>query len=212
MVADWDISSSVNSLHLLKGFISRRLTLARRCPAVAERRWLAASVAFPFARTYSGCHARRMKRIKLPGLIAGCLLSFSLVSSAQDTGPWRAASSTAKAITGDIFIGDGKLDINFLAFPLAKIRALTPTEISAAFDAGLNEGGAGNLYRLSIPAAKRFLHHNTLCGSEETQWMATYMMNRRLHVALFSGEEMPVLTFDALANGTNVCGTFSYER
>jgi hypothetical protein len=84
--------------------------------------------------------------------------------------------------------------------------------MGAAFDADVNNPGAGNLYRLDIPADKRFSHHNTLCGSEDTQWMATYVDGKDLQVLFFSGGEMPVLSGEALANSSNVCGRFGYER
>jgi hypothetical protein len=73
-------------------------------------------------------------------------------------------------------------------------------------------GGSGNLYRLRIPGDKRFLHKNTLCGSEDTQWMATYVVGHALHLAFFSGQKMPVFTTDAIANTTDLCGTFYYVR
>jgi hypothetical protein len=65
---------------------------------------------------------------------------------------------------------------------------------------------------LNIPADKRFLHKNTLCGSEVTQWMVTYVEGRTLHVAFFSGNDMPLLTAEALTNSTDVCGLFSYSH
>jgi hypothetical protein len=80
------------------------------------------------------------------------------------------------------------------------------------FDADSNVAQGGNLYRLNISASQRFLHHNTLCGSEQTQWMATYIEGRTLHVAFFSGSNMPVLKFETLQNSTDVCGIFSYSR
>jgi hypothetical protein len=89
---------------------------------------------------------------------------------------------------------------------------LKPAESSAVFEADPGAGGNGNLYRLNVPAQKRFLHKNTLCGSDDTQWFATYVEGRSLHVAYFSGSDMPVLTPEALANSTDVCGTFSYSR
>jgi len=143
---------------------------------------------------------------------AALLLAYSLPGAAQDRGYWRAASSNASQITGDITISEAKLTINFLGYSLAPIRKLTTAEAGAAFDVDVNAAGGGSLYRLSVPGDKRFLHHNTLCGSEDTQWMATYVEGRTLHVALFSGGDMPVFTPDALANSTEVCGVFSYER
>lgn len=141
------------------------------------------------------------------------ILSCSLCCAAQDKGYWRAVSSSANDITGDLSISDTKLTINLSSgFTMAQIRRLTPAEASAAFAADINEGGSGNLYRLTVPAAKRFLHHNTLCGSEDTQWMATYVTGRTMQVAFFSGDSMPVITSEALTNSTDVCGTFGYSR
>ena len=143
---------------------------------------------------------------------AALALACSLACAAQDKGYWQAASSTANSITGDINIADSRVTIDFTAFPLAPIRKLAPAEVSAAFDADVNTGGTGNLYRLSVPAGKRFLHRNTLCGTEDTQWMATYVSGKTLQVAFFSGESAPVFTVDALANSTDLCGTFTYVR
>jgi hypothetical protein len=140
------------------------------------------------------------------------ILLCCLPCRAQDRGPWFAASSTAKAITGDIDIGESKITINFAAFPLARIRDLTPPEVSAAFDADVNAGRTGVLYRLTIPATRRFLHHNTLCGTADTEWMATYVSGRTVQVAFFSGSEAPNFTFDAIAKSTDLCGTFTYAR
>lgn len=140
------------------------------------------------------------------------ILSGSLCCSAQDKGYWRAVSSSANDITGDLSISDAKLTINLSGFTVAQIRRLTPAEASAAFGADINEGGSGNLYRLTVPATRRFLHHNTLCGSEDTQWMVTYVTGRTMQVAFFSGDNMPVITPEALTNSTDVCGTFGYSR
>jgi hypothetical protein len=154
-----------------------------------------------------------MSKASLPGGIAGLLLLCCALSApAQDKGYWRAVSSNANDITGDLTLGDSKMTINFTAFPLAQIRKLQPAESSAIFEADPGSGGSGYLYRLNVPGAKRFLHKNTLCGSDDTQWMATYVQGRSLRVAFLSGADMPVFTVDALANSTDVCGTFSYSR
>ena len=149
-----------------------------------------------------------MKCLKLFALIT-VALACTLPVAAQN-GYWNASSSNARAITGDITIADARITIALLYFPLAQIRALKPEEISAAFDA--ESGGVGYLYRLNIPAAQRFLHHNTLCGTEVTEWMATYVEHRNLHLAFFTGANPPVFTFEALSNSTDRCGTFSYAR
>ncbi len=130
---------------------------------------------------------------------------------AQDRGYWRAVSTTAKSITGDVALSEYKVTINFAAFTIAQIRDLKPEEASAAFPASA-AGGSGNLYRMSIPRTKQFLHRNTLCGSEDTQWMTTYAAGKSLQVAFFSGETMPVFTAEALKDSPSLCGTFSYVR
>jgi hypothetical protein len=153
--------------------------------------------------------------MKLLSLLAAplvLLLAGSLPAAAQDQGPWRAASSEAKAITGDIAIYGARLTINFSGFTIAQIRALKADEAAAAFDADRSVPGGGNLYRLQVPPDKHFQHHNTLCGSDETQWMATWAFGAELHVAFFSGEKMPTLSLDALNGSSTLCGTFTYVR
>jgi hypothetical protein len=143
---------------------------------------------------------------------AGFALACSLCCAAQEKGYWRAASHTAAAITSDITISNDNISIDFFRFPLAQIRTLGPAEVSAVFDADANGSESGTLYRLSVPASMRFLHHNTLCGSEDTQWMAAYVTGRTLQVAFFSGSDSPVFTFDAISKSPDLCGTFSYAR
>lgn len=146
----------------------------------------------------------------LLGVFAGVVLV--ACAAAQERGTWRATSNSARSITGDVSLSDGKLVVDFSSYTIAKIRALQPSELSAAFDADSNAGGSGNLYRLNIPAAKRLLHKNTLCGSDDTQWMATYVAGRSLQLAFFSGQTVPVLKLEVLSNSTDLCGTFSYTR
>jgi len=130
----------------------------------------------------------------------------------EDRGAWGAASTNAHAITGDITIGKEKVTLNFLTFPLAAIRRLKPVEVSAVFDADVSAGIEGTLYRLHVPPRQYIVRKNTLCGGEETQWMATYATGRTLKVAFFSGDDMPVFTFDAMQNATALCGTYVYGR
>ena len=115
-------------------------------------------------------------------------------------------------MTGDITIGEAKVTLNFETFPLAQIRRLKPVEVSAVFDADVNAGIEGTLYRLHIPGAQHIAKKNTLCGGEDTQWMATYTTGHTLKVAFFSGDDMPVFTFDAMQNATTLCGTYVYVR
>ncbi|MGD0800917.1 MAG: hypothetical protein ABR906_06355, partial [Terracidiphilus sp.] len=78
-----------------------------------------------------------------------------------------------------------RITINFASFPIAYIRTLQPAEVATVFDADANSAGNGAIYRLNIPAAQRFLNKNTLCGSEQAQWMATWVSGKTLSVAFF---------------------------
>ena len=153
-----------------------------------------------------------MKKRKFVAAVAGLFFACAVACMAQDSGYWRSASTNAKAITGDIVISGSKVTLDFYDFPLSLIRTLTTNEVAAAFDADVNVGGNGALYRIHVPAATRFLHKNTLCGTEETEWMATFVTGRNLKVAFFSGADAPVFTIDALANSYDRCGTFTYAR
>jgi hypothetical protein len=153
-----------------------------------------------------------MKRETLLRTLAVCLLITCLTLTAQEKGMWRAASNTARSITGDVALSDEKLIINFASFTMSRIRSLEAAEISTIFDADSTAEGTGSLYRLNIPGAKRFLGKNTLCGNEDVQWMVTYVSGRSLHLAFFSGQKAPVLTHDAISNSTDLCGTFAYAK
>ena len=153
-----------------------------------------------------------MNTRKLLLVAAVVSLAWSLSCMAQDRGYWRAASATANTITGDISISERKLTIDILAYTIADIRRLEPAEVSAIFDADLEAGGSGTLYRLHVPAGQHFLRKNTLCGSADTEWMATYVEGRRLKVAFFSGEKAPVFTMEALGKSMEACGIFGYAR
>jgi hypothetical protein len=144
--------------------------------------------------------------------VAAAILALVSSIPAQDKGYWRATSNNAKAITGDFSLSDTRLTLNFTSFTVAHIRALNSAEVAALFDADASAGFNGALYRLMIPADKRFLHKNTLCGSSDTQWMATFVTGRDLKVAFFSGENVPAFTIEALANSMDVCGSFTYSR
>lgn len=153
-----------------------------------------------------------MMRERFVCVILGSVLACCVSAKGQEEGAWRASSQSAMSTTGDISISDEKLFLDLYGFPMARIRDLEPGEVSAVFDVDSNTGGRGHLYRLSIPGSRRFLHKNTLCGSDDTQWMAAFVEGRALHIAFFSGPKMPVFTPEAFANSTDLCGTFTYAR
>lgn len=145
-------------------------------------------------------------------LLSLLVLPCTLARAQQDRGYWSAASSTANAITGDLGILKDRVTINLISFPAVNVRPLTSAEVAAVFDADSNAGPTGMLYHLTIPASRHFLHKNTLCGAEDTQWMATFATGRTLQVAFFSGSNTPVFTFDAVRSSPDLCGTFTYAR
>jgi hypothetical protein len=151
-------------------------------------------------------------RIRFSLFVLAFALACAASASAQqpEKGRWRPASTTAASITGEIIITGSKINIYFTPFLISPARLLKPEEISAVFDEALDTAGNGQLYRVSIPATTRFLKNNTLCGSQETQWMAVYVANGTLKVAFFSGDNAPVMTFETMQNSTDLCGTYSY--
>ncbi len=153
-----------------------------------------------------------MNRPNVLCAITALVLTCSLPAAPQEKGGWRPASTTALGITGDVVFSGQKIAINYASFTIAQIRELTPAEISAVFNLGGDAKAGGNLYRTSIPATKLFLHKNTLCGSEDTQWIATYAVGHSLQLAFFSGPQMPVFTPEAMAGTTDLCGTYAYVR
>ena len=154
-----------------------------------------------------------MKRETLFGIAAGLLLACCVSVRAQELGFWRAASKTAQSITGDVGLSEAYITINnFYNFAIVRARDLDPAEVSSVFDADSNASIKGRLYGLSIPASKKFVHKNTLCGSDDARWMVTYVDGRTLQLAFFSGAKAPVFTTDAISNSTNLCGTYTYVR
>ena len=151
---------------------------------------------------------RRMMSV----LVVVCSMAWAVAGGAQEKGYWRAASQTAKSITGDISFTKEKVTISLSSYWIAQIRALEPAEVAAVFGADSSAGGVGNLYRLRVPGDMKFLRKNTLCGGEDVQWAATYVEGKSLQMTLFSGSHPPVFTADAMASATDVCGTFAYVK
>jgi hypothetical protein len=154
----------------------------------------------------------KMQWTKRVSLLLACLMLGSAGVAQIESGDWRPASTSAKQVTGDLIFGGDRVAINFSTFLLAQIRELKPEEATLLFNADPNSVGRGNLYRVSIPAGKTFLHKNSLCGSEETDWLITYMVGKHLQVAFFSDPKIPTLTPDGLNNNSTLCGTYEYQR
>jgi len=152
-------------------------------------------------------------RKRVSFFVLAFVLACAAISAQQpEKGYWRAVSRTAASITGDISISGSKITINFTSFLISPVRLLKPAEVSAAFDEAVDTAGNGQLYRVNIPASRRFVKNNTLCGSQDTQWIAVYVANGSLKVAFFSGDNVPLMSFEALQKSTDLCGTYTFVR
>ena len=67
--------------------------------------------------------------------------------AAQEDGPWRAASTNSRAITGDVVFSPLKISINFTAFTIAQIRSLKTEEVLALFNPDSPTGGGKSIPR-----------------------------------------------------------------
>ncbi|WP_051978362.1 hypothetical protein [Edaphobacter aggregans] len=153
-------------------------------------------------------HRKTLLRTVAASFLIVCLST----AQAEERGYWRAASNSARSVTGDLTVADEKLTINFSTTTISRIRALEAPEVSAVFDTDSATAGTGSLYRLNIPAAKKFVHKNSLCGAEDVHWMVAYAQGNNLQLAFFSGDKPPVFTFDAMQSSTDRCGTFAYVK
>jgi len=151
-------------------------------------------------------------RTILKRALASSLFLLTLTATAQEKGTWKAESKTARSITGDLTLSNEKLMIYFSTVAMARIRALQPDEIGSVFDVDSNEEGAGSLYRLNIPASRKFAHRNSLCGGEDVEWMVTYVSGKTMQVAFFGNVKVPVFDRAKISESTNLCGTFTYTK
>jgi hypothetical protein len=163
-----------------------------------------------------------MKRVSLLSCIAVSLLlllplsaqaqTAAALNAVQERGYWRAASNTARSITGDITLSGDRITINFWTTLISRARDLNGPEVSAIFDTDSNPARTGSLYHLNISAQKKFLKRNSLCGAADVQWMAAFTQGNSLQIAFFSGDKPPVFEFDAIRSSEDLCGTFTYAR
>ena len=165
-----------------------------------------------WTNTGYACHDKLEPSMRIRLLPAFLVLTLTASAQLPEKGLWRAASQNAANITGDVSFSKSKINIGFNGFPLTPARELKPAEVAALYDVAADTAGNGQLYRLSIPGTLRLLNRNTLCGTADIHWMATYMDGKVLKLTFFSSEEAPTLTFEAVQNSPDVCGTFTYVR
>ena len=116
------------------------------------------------------------------------------------------------SITGDIALTPGKLLMAHRAFPLKQARAIEPAHLA---DVGKIVNATGDvqsaaLYKTMVPRRTALLKANIICGSKDAEWMLAVFEKNELAVAFFAGAKEPDLAPNAVANSTDLCGTFSY--
>lgn len=122
-------------------------------------------------------------------------------ASADYEGRWRAASSTASAVTGDI-----RLRGDTLIFGNGKRLTLIPASAREGNWTPLPESSSGALYRLDPPSDPVLLHGNTLCGKPVTYIVLSQRAEHGLGLTAFTGKAAPQ-GFDA-----DACAVYFYER
>jgi hypothetical protein len=160
----------------------------------------------------AGCHARGMKISAIRLVMAAGLVVFAAAGGAQEKGQWRAASKTARSITGDVAFSASRMSINFVGYTIAQLHQLSNEEVSAVFDGADGSTGVGNIYRTDIPGSKKFMGKNTLCGGEDVEYVVTFVSGKELQMGFFSGSAMPTLSGEAMMKATSFCGSYTYTR
>ena len=155
---------------------------------------------------------KRIKVAATAGVIVTCIACGAANANAQDTGHWRSATHRTEVMTGELTIAPENVTIYQSKFPMTFVRKLTPAEVGAVFDADTNAGIGGKLYSMHVPPRVYYAGGDLICGNEFIRWMATYVAGRTLQIAFFSGDDVPVFTFDTIANSTALCGTYVYTR
>lgn len=130
---------------------------------------------------------------------------------------WTAMSHTAYAITGDIESTPKGFKISGNDLTLQLIRKFGSEEIANAakmFSMQSWSNLSGGLYRTRLSSSTRLVNGNTFCGKDDTTWIVVLISDNRqdLHIANFSGESEPDLHPSIIAQSTNSCGTYWYQR
>jgi hypothetical protein len=155
-----------------------------------------------------------LKKMKKRMVVRGCGESAAGgcgCSQRAGRGGWYAASTNAISITGDIAISKGKFR--------------STSSVSAGADSHVEAGGGERGVRrrcergdqrdalpaedpggAALSAKEHFVRGRGYAVDGDLRYGHT------LEVAFFSGDDMPVFTFDAISKSTALCGTFAYSR
>jgi hypothetical protein len=123
---------------------------------------------------------------------------------------WRAASTTASSVSGDVTFAPSKIQFqNGQSLPLAVIGRVKNFQATG-------EAVDATVYRVTAPADLRLLNGNHLCGGGGHSQAVTYIVvwipeappggAPARSMAAFSGKDQPRSDGDPAA-----CGTYNYE-
>ncbi len=107
-----------------------------------------------------------MKKLRLLCAVMGWGAGIRCVRCGTGKRELHPVSSTARSITGDVNFSNEKLMISFSTFPIAQIAPCSRPRSLQPSICDETSGVSGNLFGLSIPGSRRFLHKNTLCGAD----------------------------------------------
>jgi hypothetical protein len=138
------------------------------------------------------------------------MLAASSARAASVNEQWKAASTTATSITGDITISANRITFgNGTSLPLAAAGRVPDFKID------VGKPVSATLFRVTAPEDPVLLSGHRLCGGEPPHPVTFIAVWRPAHVrgsvdlrtvAAFSGGEQPTR-----AGGPDFCGTYIYE-
>ena len=127
-------------------------------------------------------------------LAALFLVPGSAASYAQDD-VWKASSTTATAVTGDITLGTDRI-----VFANGESIRLVPVE------------GRRGVFKVDPPTNPVLVNGNRLCGEDVTYVVLAQGSNNSLFMKVFEGPDVPL---EAVADPNpqeGTCATYSFSR
>ena len=156
------------------------------------------------------CSRYRNLRPLLPTLVATTMLAASSARAASVNEQWKAVSTTAISITGDITISANRITFgNGTSVPLAAAGRVPDFKID------VGKPVSATLFRVTAPDDPVLLSGHRLCGGKPPHPVTFIAVWRPAHprggvdlrtIAAFSGGERPTR-----AAGPDFCGTYIYE-
>jgi uncharacterized RDD family membrane protein YckC len=131
---------------------------------------------------------------------------------------WMPHSDSATWVTGPILMSTTGISIKNIIYPLTLTRPLKGNELESAaqiFHLQSSQDDEGWLFRANISSATRLINDNTLCGTDDAQWLIAVVTpdgpstTRELHLMFFSGDSEPAIQ-PGLEKSSKECSSFVY--